>query len=144
MTQNLINEWNHIVYFSALISKPNQMSSLSLFIVRIWWENPCITRLKSFMKPWSNNKRSTFVRWIDVNYACEILIWIKLIVVLFSSEPNILPKEFYTQSSFPNTDEYHYINYSYTTHLHRYNNKEKLIKNDSKNAEYQSSTIVVI
>ncbi len=28
MAQKLLNEWNHIVYFSDLISKPNQMSSL--------------------------------------------------------------------------------------------------------------------
>ncbi len=38
MAQKLLNEWNHIVYFSDLMSKPNQMSSLSLFIVRIRWE----------------------------------------------------------------------------------------------------------
>ncbi len=44
MAQNLLNGWNRIVYFSDLISKPNQMSSLSLFIVKIWQENTCITR----------------------------------------------------------------------------------------------------
>ncbi len=119
MAQKLLNEWNHIVYFPNLISKANQMSSLPLFILRICWENPCITRWKSFMKPWSSNNRSTFVRWIHVNYACYILIGIKLIAVLFYSEPNILPRKFYTQSSFRNTNEYHYINYSSASHLHR-------------------------
>jgi hypothetical protein len=39
MAQKLLNEWNHIVDFSDLISKANQISSLSLFFVRIWWEN---------------------------------------------------------------------------------------------------------
>ncbi len=38
MAQKLLNEWNHIVYFSDSISIPNQMSSLSLFIVRVCWE----------------------------------------------------------------------------------------------------------
>ncbi len=80
----------------------------------------------------------------QVNYACYILISIKLIAVLFYSEPNILPRKFYTQSSCRSTNQYHYINYSYKSHLHRYNNKEKLIKNDSKNEEYQSLAIVEI
>jgi len=119
IAQKLLNEWNHIVYFSDSISIPNQMSSLSLFIVRKWWENPCITRWKSFMKPWSSNNRSTFVRWIHVNYACYILIGIQLIIVLFYSQPNILPRKFYTQSSFRNTNKYHYINCSSANHLHR-------------------------
>jgi hypothetical protein len=119
MAQTLLNEWNHIVYFSDLIPKPNHISSLSLLIVRIWWENPCITRWKSFMTPWSSNSRQTFIWWIHVNYAFYILIGIKLIIVLFYSEPNILPRKLYTQSSFRNNNEYHYINYSSASHLHK-------------------------
>jgi hypothetical protein len=47
------------------------------------------------------------------------LIGIILIVVLFYSEPNILSTKFYILSSSPNTNEYHYINYSYKSHLYR-------------------------
>ncbi len=56
MAQKLLNEWNHIVYFSDLMSKPNQMSSVSLFIVRICWET-----LASLVETvsWHHNQATT-------------------------------------------------------------------------------------
>jgi hypothetical protein len=98
-------------------NKPN-VHSFSLHCKNMV-KKPLYHSLKKFQENIIKNNRSTFVRWIHVNYACYILIGIKLIAFLFYSEPNILPRKFYTQSSFRNTNEYHYINYSSASHLHR-------------------------
>jgi len=114
-------------------SKPNVLSFSLHCKNRV--RKPLYHSLKEFHDTMIKKQQINFHTMHPVNYACYILIGIKLIIVLFYSEPNILPRKFYTQSSFRNTNEYHYINYSSTSHLHRQNKKEKLIKNNSKNAD---------